>query len=90
MTLLGVPEFPGQFVHQGDNLLTKWQLDALYRKRAIENAHDSSQTLDSIVALVDAIEKLPVGPDVQSDVQAALNALNKVGSPTSPLFRFQA
>jgi phosphatidylinositol glycan class S len=60
-------------------VLTDWQLDALLRRRALENARGSQDTLRSIVKLVDQIKNMPVGQYVRGDVQDALTALDKVG-----------
>lgn len=48
------------------------------RKRALENAEESKETLGSIVRLVNQIENMPVGKDVTEDVKEALDALDKV------------
>jgi phosphatidylinositol glycan class S len=58
--------------------LTDWQLDALLRRRILENVDKSRKTLGSIVQLVDQIENMPVGVDVRGDVQDALIALDEV------------
>ena len=55
-----------------------WHLDALTRRRTLENAHSSQDTLRSIVKLVDQIENMPLGADVKGDVEEALDALNMV------------
>ncbi|EMD35422.1 hypothetical protein CERSUDRAFT_116191 [Gelatoporia subvermispora B] len=85
MTLLGVPELSKSI--RSRELLTGWQLDALLRRRAIENAQGSKDTLQSIVQLVRQIENMPVGQDVRDDVQGALNALEATYSSAtaSPL-----
>ncbi|KAF5310515.1 hypothetical protein D9619_008010 [Psilocybe cf. subviscida] len=53
-----------------------WHLDALTRRRTLENAHSSQDTLRSIVKLVDQIENMPLGADVKGDVEGALDALS--------------
>lgn len=58
--------------------LTDWQLDALYRMRAHENAVSSKETLMSIAKLVDEIPNMPVRQDVKGDVQGALAELDLV------------
>ena len=58
--------------------LQRPELDALLRRRAVENVQGSTETLQSIVRLVDQIESMPVGPDVKDDIQDALAALNEV------------
>jgi phosphatidylinositol glycan class S len=58
--------------------LTDWQLDALFRQRALENAQGAKDTLLSTVKLVDQIENMPVDQFVQKDVQDALNSLKLV------------
>ncbi|KAF9444833.1 hypothetical protein P691DRAFT_763033 [Macrolepiota fuliginosa MF-IS2] len=80
LTLLGVPFLPnGVQTHQSDiSSLSDWQIDALMRRRALENAKGAHETLTSIVKLVDQIENMPVKEDVKGDVQGALDALEKV------------
>ncbi|KAF9815498.1 hypothetical protein IEO21_04595 [Rhodonia placenta] len=85
--LLGVPALPSH-VHLADASfdgagITDWQLDALLRRRAVENVVGTQETLQSIVRLVDQIEGMPVGLDVKSDVLGALNALEKVYAAAS-------
>ncbi|KAJ8473648.1 hypothetical protein ONZ51_g7739 [Trametes cubensis] len=84
LTLLGVPGLPPhvQSVRRPDGQVqrepfTDWELDALLRRRALENVQSSSETLEAIVRLVDQIENMPVGQDVVGDVQDALEALNQ-------------
>lgn len=79
MSLLGVPSLPPH-VHCNDSTFSDWQLDALLRKRAIENVEGSKETLKSIVSLVEQIENMPVGQDVRGDVQEALTALDETYS----------
>ena len=86
LTLLGVPGLPLGITSlpPADGTpepFTDWELDALLRRRAAENVRDSSETLSSIVRLVDQIENMPVGQDVRGDVQDALSALNEVRRP---------
>lgn len=69
-------------------LFTDWQLDALLRRRAIENVKSSEETLRSIVSLVNQIENMPVGTDVQNDVQEALVALDQVPLVDVPLLEY--
>ena len=84
LTLLGVPGLPPrvQFAQTAEGAapepFTDWELDALLRRRAIENVRGSTETLEGIVRLVDQIEGMPVGPDVKGDVQDALAALDDV------------
>lgn len=69
--------------------LTDWQLDALLRYRALNNARGSKDALQSIVKLVDQIGNMPVRQDVKGDVQGALLALEQVCniiSPTATLY----
>lgn len=54
------------------------------RRRALENARGTQETLTSIVKLVNQINNMPVKEDVKGDVQGALNALEKV-NPPSPI-----
>lgn len=60
------------------SIITEWELDALMRRRALENVKSTKETLRSIVRLVDQIENMPVGHDVLGDVQDALTALDEV------------
>ena len=84
LTLLGVPGLPSsvETVPAAEGAprepFTEWELDALLRRRAVENVQGSTETLQSIVRLVDQIEGMPVGPDVKDDIQDALAALNEV------------
>ncbi|OCH86146.1 hypothetical protein OBBRIDRAFT_738565 [Obba rivulosa] len=81
MTLLGVPELSKNI--QSNQSLTDWQIDALLRRRAIENAQGSKDTLRSIVQLVRQIENMPVGHDVKDDVQGSLTALEQTYAAAS-------
>ena len=58
--------------------ITDWQLDALLRRRTLENASGSQDTLLSIIKLVNQINNMPVGEDVRDDVEYALSALTQV------------
>ncbi|KAI0760431.1 phosphatidylinositol-glycan biosynthesis class S protein-domain-containing protein [Fomes fomentarius] len=83
LTLLGVPGLPPsvQAVPTPSGQaepFSEWELDALLRRRAIENVRGSAETLQSIVRLVDQIEGMPVGADVRGDIQDALAALSEV------------
>lgn len=91
LTLLGLPPLPPSIsvgspsssatkFHQ----LSEWQLDALLRRRTLENIRDSKEALASIIKLVAQIENMPVGQDVKGDVQGALDAIEQV-SRTYPL-----
>jgi GPI-anchor transamidase subunit S len=80
LALLGVPPLPPTVrCTQSHSTLTDWQLDALLRRRILENVDKSTKTLGSIVQLVDQIENMPVGVDVKGDVQHAIISLDKVG-----------
>lgn len=78
IALLGVPSLPPD-VTKSTSGLSDWQVDALVRRRTLENAKGSQDTLLSIVKLVDQIENIPVGEDVKGDVEDALDELTKVG-----------
>lgn len=80
LTLLGAPRLPSNVVRSPTEtaVLTDWQLDALMRRRALENAERAKDTLHSIVKLVDEIQNMPVGKDVRNDVVNALNELDEV------------
>ncbi|KAF9010186.1 phosphatidylinositol-glycan biosynthesis class S protein-domain-containing protein [Cyathus striatus] len=78
-TLLGVPRLPpGVKSTDTNRRITDWQLDTLIRRRALENAEGSQNTLRSIVKLVNQIENMPVGEDVKGDIYNALNALDQM------------
>ncbi|KAJ6558214.1 phosphatidylinositol-glycan biosynthesis class S protein-domain-containing protein [Mycena capillaripes] len=81
LALLGVPDLPPD-VRMDAPVLTGWQLDALTRRRALENAEGAKDALESIVKLVEQIENMPVGLDVKGDVQDSLTALHCV--PVTP------
>ncbi|KAJ6473588.1 phosphatidylinositol-glycan biosynthesis class S protein-domain-containing protein [Mycena vitilis] len=82
LALLGVPNLPPS-VQTDAPILTGWQLDALLRRRALENAEGAQDTLQSIVKLVDQIENMPVGQDVKGDVQDSLIALDQMYASAS-------
>lgn len=86
LALLGVTSLPTGIRPVSTEVLTDWQLDALLRRRILENARGSQDTLHSIVKLVDQIENMPVGQDVKGDVQGALTALTEVGT-RKPIIR---
>jgi phosphatidylinositol glycan class S len=77
--LLGIPELPSGVVSIDSGSLSAWQLDALLRHRALENVQGSTETLQSIVKLVDQIKNMPVKQDVRGDIQDALTAFEMVG-----------
>ena len=80
LALLGVAKLSLDLEHSKlhhTDVLSDWQLDALLRRRAFENAQRSQDTLSSIVKLIDRIENMPVGDGVRDDVQNALHALMK-------------
>src|SRR5260221_7832938 len=78
--LLGVPSLPPSIKCTKDAkpCITDWQLDALLRRRTLENASGSQDTLLSIIKLVNQINNMPVGEDVRDDVECALSALTQV------------
>lgn len=69
-------------------ILSEWQIDALMRRRAYENAVTTKDTLKSIVNLVDQIEGMPVDKDVTEDVNDALRYFEAVSSSLPSLFFF--
>ncbi|TFK49083.1 hypothetical protein OE88DRAFT_1663454 [Heliocybe sulcata] len=75
LSLLGVPRLPSGV--KSTSSLSRWQIDALLRRRAQENVREAQQTLESIVKLVEQIENMPVGQDVKQDVEDALAALDQ-------------
>ncbi|VDC00112.1 unnamed protein product [Peniophora sp. CBMAI 1063] len=91
LTLVGVSEPPADFeLSNAPAGISDWQLDTLYRQRALENVESSKETLQSILKLVDQIPNMPVGQDVKGDFQSALDELelayaNALESPTLAL-----
>jgi phosphatidylinositol glycan class S len=86
LALLGVPNLPpgvNRSPVDGNHVLSDWQLDALMRRRSLENAHSSQETLQSIVKLVNQIENMPVGQNVLGDINDALAALEVVRGPST-------
>ena len=73
--LLGAPELPKGVVSLDSTPLSKWQMDSLLRQRSQENVVSTTETLRSIVKLVDQIENMPVKEDVKGDIQDALDSL---------------
>jgi len=73
--LLGAPELPKGVVSLDSTPLSKWQMDSLLRQRSLENVVSTTETLRSIVKLVDQIENMPVKEDVKGDIQDALDSL---------------
>jgi len=85
-SLLGVPPLPSGITHNNhNNLLSPWQLDALVRRRAIENTKGSVEALESIINLVRSIPNMPVRRDVRGDVIGALDALDSIFDENAPL-----
>ena len=78
--LLGVPPVPPGLNVEGNLVLSDWQLDALLRRRALQNVQGSHDTLHSIMKLVDQIDNMPVGQVVRDDVLDALASLHEVRS----------
>jgi len=96
LTLLGVPPLPSNVdlaanEDQEDTQtppLSEWQVDALLRRRLRENTEGTSQTLRSIVSLVEKLENMPVGMDVKGDVLRALEELESILTATTISERF--
>ncbi|KAF9485053.1 hypothetical protein BDN70DRAFT_796635 [Pholiota conissans] len=82
-SLLGIPVLPNNIDQHSDAGVSDWQLDALTRRRTLENAEGSRDTLLSIVKLVNQIENMPVGPDVRDDVEGALSAFHTMSESAS-------
>jgi phosphatidylinositol glycan class S len=80
LALLGAPRLPPNVARSPTEtaVLTDWQLDALMRRRTLENAERAKDTLRSIVKLVDEIQNMPVDKGVRNDVVNALNELDEV------------
>ncbi|KAJ8586391.1 hypothetical protein M405DRAFT_795638 [Rhizopogon salebrosus TDB-379] len=75
--LLGVPPVPPGLSMGKSPLPSDWQLDALLRRRALQNVQGTQDTLHSIVKLVDQIDNMPVGQVVRDDVLDALTSLHE-------------
>ena len=75
LSLLGAPELPKGVVSLDSTPLSQWQMDSLLRQKSLENVVSTTETLRSIVKLVDQIENMPVKEDVKGDIQDALDAL---------------
>lgn len=74
-SLIGAPELPGGVVSLDSTPLSQWQMDSLLRQRSLENVLSTTETLHSIIKLVDQIENMPVKEDVKGDIQNALDSL---------------
>ncbi|KAF9519341.1 hypothetical protein BS47DRAFT_1337102, partial [Hydnum rufescens UP504] len=77
-SLLGVPSVPLNIAVKSDSVLSAWQLDALLRRRGVENTKGTIEALNSIMKLADRISNMPVRVDVRGDVLGALDALDDV------------
>ncbi|OAX42620.1 hypothetical protein K503DRAFT_826775 [Rhizopogon vinicolor AM-OR11-026] len=84
--LLGVPPVPLGLSVGERPILSDWQLDALLRRRALQNVQGTQDTLYSIVKLVDQIDNMPVGQVVRDDILDALASLHEAyrAAATSP------
>lgn len=74
-SLLGAPELPKGVVSLDGTPISQWQMDSLLRQRSLENVLSTTETLHSIIKLVDQIENMPVKEDVKGDIQDALDSL---------------
>ena len=74
-SLLGIPELPKNAVSLNGTPISRWQMDTLLRQRSLENIVSTTETLDSIIKLVNQIENMPVKEDVKGDIQNALDSL---------------
>lgn len=74
-SLLGAPELPKGVVSLDSTPFSQWQMDTLLRQRSLENVASTTETLHSIVKLVDQIENMPVKEDVKGDIENALDSL---------------
>ena len=84
---MGVSDLPPDFnlLHATAGI-SDWQLDTLYRQRALENVESSKETLQSILKLIDQIPNMPVGQDVKGDFQSALDELELVRNWSSSAY----
>ncbi|KAJ3297137.1 hypothetical protein HK104_000793 [Borealophlyctis nickersoniae] len=57
--------------------LTKWELDRLTRERAVQNLVDAVTTLNSLATLIFDLENMVVLDHIQTEVLAALDAVDK-------------
>lgn len=85
--LTGIPSIQeAQLAVLGDT--EAWRVDALIRRRILENTAEAVDTLDAIVTLVEDIQNMRVGEEVRDDVRKALDALRQVRSiAISTVFR---
>jgi phosphatidylinositol glycan class S len=81
LTLLGIPELPAGVASQDISPISQWQLDALTRRRVLETAKETQDTLRSFIKLANSIENMPVHADVRDDIEGSLDALEKVSFP---------
>ncbi|KAJ7927484.1 phosphatidylinositol-glycan biosynthesis class S protein-domain-containing protein [Mycena leptocephala] len=72
LALLGVPNLPPD-VQMDAPVLTGWQLDALLRRRALENAEGAQDTLKSIVKLGDVQDSLTALDQMYASASTSLN-----------------
>ncbi|KAJ2925382.1 hypothetical protein H1R20_g11689, partial [Candolleomyces eurysporus] len=86
MTLLGVPDLPPGILRARNDpgLISAWQLDALVRRRILETAKGTQDTLRSFIQLANQIDNMPIGESVRNDIEGSLNALEKVTLFTIP------
>ncbi|KAN0063295.1 hypothetical protein ACQY0O_004459 [Thecaphora frezii] len=86
--LIGLPERDDESAAE-DAVVRKARIDALVSKRILENAREAVETLGGIVRLVDKIENLGVGYEIQQDVKRAIGVLDSLEThlSTTPLDR---
>ncbi|KAF9653708.1 hypothetical protein BDM02DRAFT_3135231 [Thelephora ganbajun] len=92
-SLLGVPELPKGIISLDSTPLSRWQMDSLLRQRSLENVVSTTETLHSIIKLVDQIENMPVKEDVKGDIQNALDSLEmayKSSDSAKPALEYSA
>ncbi|KAF6764310.1 phosphatidylinositol-glycan biosynthesis class S protein-domain-containing protein [Ephemerocybe angulata] len=64
-------------------LISQWQLDALIRRRMLETAKGTRDTLRSFIKLANQLENMPVREDVRNDIEGSLDALEKLYNSAS-------
>ena len=86
LKLLGIFPLPEGLSRAEDDegVVSDWQRDALVRRRILETAKGSKDTLQGFMNLAKKIENMPIGKNVQKDVEGALSALDRVGHYSAP------
>ncbi|XP_071848584.1 GPI transamidase component PIG-S-like isoform X1 [Apostichopus japonicus] len=79
--LIGVPNQKSNedvhFALPGQTALTEWELQALLRKRAVENIATATSTLFSLSKLLEKINNMVINDDIAAEVYSSANCLHK-------------